>query len=116
MNGNPNAEQKRYHLELREMCYYEFGGRGQLHHIFGSKSNFKGFVKPGEWLQILLTPEVHADIKSYSFKAERGMFLAQQRAYERYWGKPSPVPADLVEVYKAMLDKHSVSKAALVAR
>ncbi len=110
MNGNPNAAQKRYHDELREMYFDRFGGRGELHHVFGSKWKRKGYLKPGEWIVILLTPEVHHEIKKYSFEAERGMFLNQLREYEMYFGKRPPVPEGLVASYREMLNRHDTTK------
>ena len=49
MNGDPNAEQKRYHDDLREMYYETQGdkGLGELHHIWGSKENFKLLKEAG---------------------------------------------------------------------
>jgi hypothetical protein len=92
MNGNPTAEQRRYHDELREMYFYT-----QMH-------------SPGEWFVIMLPKTVHDDIKNYSFDAERGMFLKQQRDYEKYFDKESPVPSVVIEFYKKMLSKHHCIK------
>jgi len=107
MNGNPNAAQKRFHDELREMYYEKYGGRGELHHVFGSKERFKllkeAFVdKPGEWFVILLTPEDHRDIKLFSFDGEKGMFFKQKRDYEKFFEKPYPVPEKAMLYYQAM--------------
>lgn len=111
MNGNPNTAQKRFHDELREMFFYTVGGSGELHHIFGSKEKFKllteaGIDKAGEWFVIMLPKYVHDDIKSYSFEAERGMFLQQERDYARYFGKISPIPEQVITYYQQMLSKH----------
>jgi len=120
MNGNPNAAQKRFHNDLREMYYQKYGGRGELHHVFGSKwncevwtgdiENPKKVAKPGEWIVILLTPEVHHDIKNYSFEAERGLFLEQLRDYKEYFGRDPEIPEELVEHYKSMISKLCTSK------
>ena len=113
MNGNPSAEQKRFHDELREMYFYTqmHEGVGELHHIFGSKEPFKllseaGIAKAGEWFVVMIPKVVHDNIKQYSFEAERGMFLQQQRDYARYFNKPSPVPEEVIRYYEAMLSKH----------
>jgi hypothetical protein len=111
MNGNPSAEQKRFHDDLRLMHYENGNGIAELHHVFGSKEKFKllkeaGVAKPGEWFVILLPKDVHDTIKDYSFEAERGMFFQQQREYQRFFDKPSPVPDEIVRYYTQMLSKH----------
>jgi hypothetical protein len=110
MNGNPSAEQKRYHDNLRQMLYEQFAGRGELHHIFGSKWKRKGFKKPGEWLVILLPPELHSNIKSFTFEDEREAFLLQQRQYKNAWGCESPVPANLIESYVLMRHRQDITR------
>ena len=112
MNGNPSAEQKRYHNELREW-YYEtqmHNGTGELHHIFGSKEKFKllkeaGVEKAGEWFVVMIPKTVHDDIKHYSFDSERGMFTKQRRDYKNYFGKETPVPVEVFMYYTNMLSK-----------
>ncbi len=113
MNGNPNAEQKRYHNELREW-YFETQmhlGVGELHHIFGSKEKFKllkeaGIEKAGEWFVIMIPKTVHDDIKNYSFEAERGLFMQQRRDYKNFFNKETPVPVEIFMYYNQMLSKH----------
>ena len=105
MNGNPNAAQKRYHNELREMF-----GIGELHHIFGSKRKFKGYGQVGEWLVIMLSKEMHADISEFSFEQEKKMFFNQQAQYEACYGKPSPVPKVVADIYQSMKHKQEVVK------
>jgi hypothetical protein len=105
MNGNPNTAQKRYHSELREMF-----GIGELHHIFGSKRKFKGHGQVGEWIVIMLSHEMHADINEFSFEQEKEMFFNQQAQYEVYYGKPSPVPKVVADIYAAMKHKQEVVK------
>lgn len=111
MNGNPTAEQQRYHDRLREIYY----SNGQLHHIWGSKEKFKllkesGINRPGEWLVIFLPLEVHEQIDSYSFDQERQMFLNQQEEYSFYFGEKSPVPEVVIDYYKQLLSKRQVIK------
>lgn len=110
MNGNPSAAQKRFHDELRLMFFETQGGKGELHHVFGSKWKRRGFEKPGEWLVIMLESEVHRNIKQYSFQGERALFLAQLRQYESHYQKPHPVPPELIESYKSMLNRHDITK------
>ena len=105
MNGNPNAAQKRYHNELREMF-----GVGELHHCFGSKRKFKNHGQVGEWLCIMLSKEMHADIKEFTFEQEKEMFFKQQAKYERVYGKPSPVPTVVADIYRSMKHKQEVVK------
>lgn len=102
MNGFPNAIQKRWHSDLRQIAYDKFGGRSELHHIMGARWKLKGFDKPGEFLVIMLTPEIHADIKNYSFESERALFLESLRSYQSYYGKLPSVPSKLVEHYIKM--------------
>jgi len=114
VNSNPNAAQKAYQDELRDMYFARYAGRGQIHHIFGSKAKFKaakeaGIARPGEWLVILLADDVHENIGDYSFEAERGLFLQQQREYEQYFGKPSPVPTEIVQMYKNMRHRQDIT-------
>jgi hypothetical protein len=111
MNGNPSAEQKRFHDDLRLMHFEMNRGIGELHHIFGSKEKFKllkeaEIAKPGEWFVIMLEKDVHDNIKEYSFESERAMFFQQQRDYKRHFGKDSPVPDDVIRYYTQMLSKH----------
>jgi hypothetical protein len=112
MNGNPTAEQKRFHDDLREM-YFDtqmHNGIGELHHIFGSKEKFKllkeaDVARPGEWFVIMIPKKIHDDIDNYSFESERGMFFKQQRDYLRFFEKPSPMPDHVINYYTQMLSK-----------
>lgn len=117
MNGDPNAEQKRYHDDLREMYYETQGdkGLGELHHIWGSKENFKllkeaGIVKPGEWFVEMIPKTTHDNIKSFSFEYQKDVFLAQQRDYHRFFDRPSPVPAECLTYITALLSKQYILK------
>ena len=113
MNGNPSAKQKRFHNALREWYFYTqmHNGVGELHHIFGSKANFKllqeeDIDRAGEWFVIMIPKTVHDDIKNYSFEAERGLFLDQRRKFERYFSTPIPVPEKCFEYYEKLTSKH----------
>jgi len=117
LNGNPNSAQKRFHDDLRLM-YFEtqhHNGIGELHHLFGSKAKFKllseaGIDKGGEWLIIMIPKTVHDDIKEYGFEYERGTFLSQQREYQSFFGKPSPIPEEVIEYMKLLPSKHAILK------
>jgi len=86
MNSNPNAEQQRFHNDLRELgCIVTGANQVQIHHIMGSKWKAKGFSKPGEWLVLPLCHDTHADIDNYSFEGERGLFLAMLRKYQLHY-------------------------------
>ena len=109
MNGDPTAEQVRFHSRLRLMCYEKYAGRGELHHIFGSKYKRRVFnddgnriKKPGEWLVILLPRDLHQRINEFSFEDEREAFLMQIPVYEDWFGEEFPVPKNLIESYKSM--------------
>jgi len=115
MNQNPTAEQKRFHDRLREMYFYTqmHNGVGELHHIFGSKYKAKalkeeGIERPGEWLVMMIPKKDHDAIDQFSFEAERGMFLEQQREYQKYFGEPSPVPQIVIDYFKTMKSKQDV--------
>lgn len=117
MNGNPNAAQKRFHKELREMYYDpQFNNPiGELHHIWGSKANFKlleeaEIEKAGEWFVIMIPKIIHDNIKDFDFDRERSWFLTQQQNYEVYYDRPSPMPAKCIEYYKTILSKQYVLK------
>jgi hypothetical protein len=105
MNGNPTKAQSNYHKELREMYpYYE------LHHPFGSKRKFKGHGQVGEWIVVMLSHELHCDIRDFSFEEEKAMFFNQQAEYEKFHGKPSPVPKIIADIYRMMRHRHEVFK------
>lgn len=117
MNGNPNAAQKRFHNELRDMYSHTKiqHGIGELHHIFGSKAKFKllkeaGVKKPGEWFVIMIPKKVHDDIDHYTFDDERNMFLQQKEDYEKYYEKDCPIPEECYTYYNAMLSKQHILK------
>lgn len=117
MNSNPNAQQKRYQNELREMCLYKYGGKGEMHHIFGSKYKRRVFnedgsrvERVGEWLVIFLPKQFHDNIKQYTFEDEREAFLMQIPVYEDWYEKPFPVPKAVIESYKNMKHRHEPEK------
>ena len=113
MNGSPNAEQKRYHDQLREMFREVHGGTPEIHHIFGAQAKFKllaeaGIKKPGEWFVIAMSKEEHKaiDDNKYSFEAERGLFMQQRRDYKNYFKTETPVPVEIFMYYNQMTSKH----------
>lgn len=114
MYGNPSAEQKRFHAELRDMyafTQWKKDGTGELHHIFGSKAKFKllkeaGIKKEGEWFVVMIPKRDHDMIGGFSFEAERGWFLKQQQDYEEYYGRKSPMPDLVITYYKLLKGKH----------
>lgn len=117
MNSNPTAEQKRFHDELREMCREKYAGKGELHHIFGSKYKRRVYDEEGnrierigEWLVILLPRHLHQRIKEFEFSDEREAFLMQIPVYEAWYEKPFPVPKAVIESYKAMKYRHEPEK------
>lgn len=62
MNGNPTAEQKRFHDWCREYGCIVSGNRADsIHHIKGSKMKLKGCVKPGEWYVLPISYWWHQD-------------------------------------------------------
>ena len=46
------------------------------------------------------------DDNKYSFEAERGLFLKQERDYLKYFEKKSPVPQEVIDYYNLMKSKH----------
>ena len=90
-------------------------GVGELHHIWGSKANFKllseaGIDKPGEWFVEMIPKTVHDNIKAFSFDYQREVFFAQQRDYQRYFDKPSPMPKECLIYLEALLSKQYILK------
>ena len=117
MNSLKTAEQDRFHSELRLMCYEKYAGRGELHHIFGSRYRRRVFDEEGkrvkyigEWLVILLPADLYKRIKEFSFEDEREAFLMQKPVYEEWYEKPFPVPEAVIESYKAMKHRHEIEK------
>lgn len=108
MNGFPNAAQKRFHDNLREM----YSKNGQLHHIVGARRKMKGFVKPGEWLVIFIPVDVHEQIGCHEidFQGEKEIFFKQKKHFELYFDEPYPVPKELLAHFESMLNKHAVVK------
>lgn len=111
MNGNPSNEQQRFHDELRQICCIVTGSsQVEIHHIFGSKWKAKGFKKPGEWLVMPLHHDVHVDIDSYDFDAERELFLKTLRTYIHCYGKLPPIPSKLIEYYRNMRHRQDITR------
>ena len=110
MNGNPNAAQKRFHTELREMTATLCGGNGELHYIVGSKRNIYKYERAGEWLVLLIHKESHDNIKKLGFQWEQKKFKEQKNYYENYFGKPYPVPEGLFRSFTEMKTKQQVMK------
>jgi hypothetical protein len=106
MNSVTTAAQKRYQNELRQIYPPNY----ELHHILGGKRKFKGVGNSGEWLVLMLSHEMHCDIKEFSFEEERDMFFNQQSKYEKFHGKPSPVPKIIADIYRMMRHRHEVFK------
>jgi len=62
MNGNPTAEQKRFHEWARDYgCIIDNSENPAIHHIKGSKMKLKGVDKAGEWYVIPLSYHWHQD-------------------------------------------------------
>ena len=110
MNGNPNAYQKRFHAELREMYKSKFAGAGQLHHILGSRRKIYKYKKAGEWLVILISEDDHHDIAKRGFEWEKFEMTTQIYYYEQFFGKPYPAPAGLTKAFLTMKKKGQVMK------
>ena len=110
MNGNPNAYQKRFHAELREMYKSKFAGTGQLHHILGSRRKIYKYKKAGEWLVILISEAEHDLIASLGFGWEKRMMKNQIDDYQLFFSKPYPVQGGLTEAFLTMKTKGQVMK------
>ena len=113
INGNPSAEQQRFHDELRELgCVVTGSNCPELHHVFGSKWKAKGFKKPGEWIIIPLCHDVHQNIKDYTFEEERNLFRATLDAYWIHFDKLPPVPSKLVKYVRDMRHRQDITRIA----
>ena len=110
MNGNPNAYQKRFHAELREMYKSKFAGTGQLHHILGSRRKIYKYKKAGEWLVILISEDDHRDIAKRGFCWEKFYTRKQIDDYEQFFGKRYPAPVGLIKEFLTMKTKGQVMK------
>ena len=109
MNGNPDAEQKRFRENLRSLgCVVTGGYDVHMHHIVGSKWKAKGFKKPGEWLQIALHHNIHSTIDGFTFDWQRERWLESIELHNAEFGY-QPVPEKLIEYVKNMRHKQDVT-------
>jgi len=101
MNGQPTAEQKRFHQWCRDSgCYLTPGHPNvAIHHIRGARMKLKGVKNPGEWYVIPLCYLWHQDTSNpearhvnkkrfvdYWCETEKEMWIGLISSYEKEQG------------------------------
>lgn len=98
-NAQPNAKQRQWREDVREMGSICGGGPVVIHHAAGRTARHNG-VHIGHWWIVALSDDQHKDIHA-SGKArksiEKELFEKTMKRYVRVYNRPIPVPLDVVE-------------------
>ena len=105
MNGNPTAEQKRFHDWCRDYgCIVDNSPFPTLHHIKGGKMKLKGVKKPGEWYVLPVCYWWHqAGDNKAAIHINRAEFVRETASTEKeFW-------IDLMAEYKREFDRYPMA-------
>lgn len=101
MNGNPTAEQARFHDWCRVYgCIVSGSPHPAIHHIKGSKMKLKHCTKPGEWYVLPL---------HYNYHQGRHGVHTNKRRFEELYGTEKEKWVKLMEMYHWEHGKYPMS-------
>ena len=83
MNGNPTAEQKRFHEWSREYACCICFCAPAIHHIKGSRMKLKGCKNPGEWFVLPLCHKHHQG--SEGIHTNKKKFIEKNQSEKTLW-------------------------------
>jgi hypothetical protein len=109
LNGNPNAEQKRWHSWLRTTGCVITEGPCEIQHIKGCKWRLKGIEKPGEWYVIPLSFWHHRDPRNNENVTD------WRKRFEKKYGSQQSFFIQRVQEYEAEFNTKPMSEETYLA-
>lgn len=105
-NYPPNSAQKEFHRELRELgCCLTGMNYPELHHVVGA-SGKENKVWIGQWFVLMLCSHLHRlgpeNVTDWPkrftdlYGTQRALFKKQCKRYEEHYGKPVPIPEEVL--------------------